>query len=148
MLLQDMILRCVNNNEECNKTVTIQKTLTQDYGMCYHFQQDSKVKSSGSRYGLQVLFNLEAYDSIGLFTPNDGLKVFFTAHGEPDRYGDVVVDWTSEISLSPGFDHSIKLKPQKIVKKGKPYSDCEDYGTGALRGFNTRDDCQQSCFLR
>ena len=132
----------------CNETITVLQSPSQDYGMCYHFQQKFQVNSSGPAYGLQVVFNLESYESIGLFTANGGLKVFFTAPGKLDQNGEIVVDWTSELNLSPGFDHAIKLHPQEITKKGKPYSDCEEYGTGDLEGFNTRDDCQRFCLLR
>ena len=75
--------------------------------------------------------------------------MFLTAPGKVDRFGDVMVDWTSEINLSPGFDHAIKLTPQEITKKGYPYSSCEEYGREMdLEGFSTRADCQRFCLLQ
>ena len=41
--------------------------------------------ASGPTYGLQVLFDLETYETMGLFSPNSGLKLFLTEPGTTDQ---------------------------------------------------------------
>ena len=145
---QDLVVTCMNSNKPCNSSVTVIEKLSQSFGRCYSFVQSSSVEVSGPTGGLAVLFNLESYDTVGLYTPESGLKVFLTPAGMTDRNGEVFVDWSSEINLSPGFDHSISVHPRRLNKLTQPYSQCESYGEGWLAQYNTKSECQRFCLLR
>ena len=142
------MVTCVNNNKPCNQSVTVVEKLSQSFGRCYSFVQSSSVESSGPSAGLAVLYNLESYDTIGLYTPESGLKLFLTPAGLKDQEGEIFVDWSSEINLVPGFDHSISVHPRKLTKLSQPYSSCEKYSEGKLSGYNTKKECQDFCLLR
>ena len=95
----------------------------------------------------QVLFNIEFYDSMGLFSPNSGLKLYLTPAEWKNESGGMFVDWNSGINLSPGFDHSITVHPKTMSKLSHPYSDCEFYRKGKMWMFNTKEQCQAECQL-
>ena len=140
-----MIIKCTANNKDCARNVMINQTVTQDYGNCYSFTNREAVSTSGKNYGLRLWFNLEVYDTLGLFTPTSGLKMFITAPGLTDQNGNIFVDYTSELSLPPGFEHLVSVQPTHIEKLADPFSDCENYGEGRLRDYNTRYECLAYC---
>ena len=131
------MLLCASNNKRCNEMVTVVETLSQEYGRCYSVIQNSSVRASGHTYGLQILFNLELYESMGLYVPTSGLKLYLTSQGLSDE-NSAFVDLSSEVNLPPGFDHSLIVHLKLLSKLSHPYSDCETYGKGRLWRFNTK----------
>ena len=105
------------------------------------------IKTGTCSIVLQVLFNIEFYDSMGLFSPTSGLKLYLTPAGWKSQSGGTFVDWNSAINLSPGFDHSITVHPKTMSKLSHPYSACEFYRKGKLWMFNTKEQCQTECQL-
>ena len=140
-----MIIKCSADNKDCDQSITVNYTVSQDYGNCFSFTYKKPVTTSGKNYGLQIWYNLEAYDSLGLFTATSGLKLFLTTPGLIDRNGNVFVDLTSELSLPPGFEHMVSVQPNNVQKLVEPYSTCENYGEGTVHIYNTRDDCLRHC---
>ena len=147
LFLQDLVVQCFNNNEPCNRTVNVTDVYSQDYGRCYSFIQNSSVTASGITYGLQILFNLETFDNLGLFTPNSGLKLYLSPPTMTEQFDATFVDWKAEINLAPGFEHAIAVHPKQLTKMSHPYSDCHEYKTGDLHLFNTKEECQSFCLL-
>ncbi|XP_075247907.1 degenerin mec-10-like isoform X2 [Convolutriloba macropyga] len=145
---EDLILKCMSNNKPCNESVIVNSTVSQEYGNCYSFTQVDHVTTGGHTYGLNIWFNLEVYDTLGLFTPTSGLKMYVTAPGLTNRYGDLFVDLTSELNLAPGFAHSVSVQPNKINKLSAPFSDCRPYKEGDLSMFNNKHECQIDCINR
>ena len=94
-----------------------------------------------------MLFNLESYDVMGLFIPDSGLKLYLTPPGLSDQFGDVFVDWSSEINLPPGYDHALTVHLRELSKISEPYSDCQDYKKTDLYKFNTKRECEHFCLL-
>ena len=140
-----MILQCIANNKPCNEFVIVNATVSQEYGNCFSFTQPEPVTTSGQTYGLNIWFNLESYDTLGLFTPTSGLKMYVTTPGSTNKYGQTFVDWTSEINLAPGFAHSVSVRPNQISKLSEPFSDCKTYKEGPLELFNNKYECQNDC---
>ena len=134
------------NDNPCERYVDINETYSQDYGMCYTFKMQQPVMNSGRSYGLSFIFNLAVYDSLGMYTTTAALKMFLTPNGnlEESEY----VDWSHEISLQPGYDHSISVHPQQIHKLSAPFSNCEYYGHGPLSAYHDRYECQFQCNQR
>ena len=142
-----MVVTCVNNNKVCNESLQIEEVLSQAYGKCFSFIQNSTVVASGPAYGLQLLFNLEINENMGLFSPRSGLKLYLTPPGLFGAAEDLYVNWDSEINLTPGSEHSISVHPKKVTKLGLPYSDCEIYTNGRLEVYNSQRECQKICLL-
>ena len=143
-----MVLQCTNNNKPCNESLLIEDVISQDYGRCYSFIQNSSVAASGRTYGLKVTFDLEIHETMGLFSPNSGLKLYLTQPGLVGDTNDSYVSWESEINLPPGFDHSISVHPKEVLKLGEPFNDCEVYTSGRLKGYHSEKECQTICHLR
>ena len=133
------------NNRPCEESVEIVETQSQAYGKCFSFVRDKPVTTSGQSYGLKLSYNIEVYDTIGLVTLNSGLKLYATPPGHYDWNGDIYIEKASEMSLAPGLEYSISVKPSKMEKLGAPYSDCENYKVGKLQNFNSKLDCQTFC---
>ncbi len=142
---QDLVIKCIANNKPCAQSAQMQQTVSQDFGNCFSFNFNQPVTTSGRTYGIQIWFNLEVYDTLGLFTPNSGLKLYVTSPGLTDQNGDVFVDLSSEINLAPGFDHSVSVQPKTTNKLPLPYSLCEHYKEGRLANYNTKLECQTEC---
>ena len=123
----------------------IEDTYSQDYGMCYTFKFRRPTTNSGRNFGLSFIFNLEVFDYLGLFTMAAGLKMFVTHRDNNDGKNSSFVDWSNELNLPPGFDHSVSVHPMKMEKLAAPYSDCASYGEGSLASFENKEDCQFKC---
>ena len=143
-----MILQCANNNKPCHENLLIKEVLSQESGLCYSFIQNTSVTASGRTYGLRVTFDLEIYDTMGLFSPNSGLKLYLTQPGLFGDADDPYVSWESEVNLPPGFDHSISVHPKQVSQLGYPFNECELYTAGKLKQYHTDKECLTTCLLR
>ena len=75
---QNLIVKCYFMGLPCAEILEIQHHVNQEYGNCFSFTYQDPVKTTGQKVGLTVWFNLEVYDTLGLFTPNSGLKMYIS----------------------------------------------------------------------
>ncbi len=141
-------MKCVANNKPCSESTRMRHTVDQNFGNCFSFNYNQPVTTGGTTYGIQIWFNLEVYDTMGMFTSNSGLKLYVTSPGRVNQYGDVFVDLSSEINLSPGFDHSVSVRPRTINKLPHPFSSCQLYKEGTFKNYNTKRECEADCLGR
>ena len=100
----------------CAETLEVVQNFSQQFGICHLFVENSSVASSVPFYGLQVLFDIESDDSVGLFWLKSALKLFLTKPGLKNGNWNLSVDWTTDVKLAPGFEDLLSVYPKLVTK--------------------------------
>uniref|UniRef100_A0A914D1A0 Amiloride-sensitive sodium channel n=1 Tax=Acrobeloides nanus TaxID=290746 RepID=A0A914D1A0_9BILA len=121
--LDEFVLRCSFNSEDCDLKRDFQIHLDPEFGNCYTFNFNDSVELKNSRagpmYGLRLLLNVNQSDYLPT-TEAAGIRLVVHEQNQepfPDTFG---------YSAPTGFVSSFGLKTKVLHRLDAPYGKCSD----------------------
>ncbi|CAD5218834.1 unnamed protein product [Bursaphelenchus okinawaensis] len=121
--LNEFVLRCSFNGEDCDEERDFQLHMDPEFGNCYTFNFNDSVELKNSRagpmYGLRLLLNVNQSDYL---PTTEAVGVRLVVHEQdqepfPDTFG---------YSAPTGFVSSFGLKTKVLHRLDAPYGKCSD----------------------
>ncbi|VDM44692.1 unnamed protein product [Toxocara canis] len=144
--LEEFVLRCSFNSEDCNLERDFKLHMDPEYGNCYTFNFNDSVELKNTRagpmYGLRLLLNVNQSDYLPT-TEAAGVRLVVHEQDQepfPDTFG---------YSAPTGFVSSFGLKTKVLQRLDAPYGLCSD--TFRPEGYiyeehYSPEGCYRNCF--
>jgi acid-sensing ion channel 5 len=134
--LEEIMLDCFFNMNQCNLSKDFELYYDSNYGNCFRFNTSDKY---AYRSGQMSSINMEIW--IGNLTQADDDLSFENGYTIFISNGSVDSNIAEGIKISPGYATNIALTRSFVSKQPKPYSEC----TANLNRINSYDS---ECYIR
>ncbi|XP_077862658.1 uncharacterized protein LOC144344653 [Saccoglossus kowalevskii] len=146
--LNDFVLECTFDGNQCNMSSDFKEFYDDRYGNCFQFNPYNNEgrnglysMKTGAKYGLTMTLFTEQDEYISIYGRDSGARVVIHHPTVPP------LPWSEGITIPPGMITSLGLKETRISRQPYPYGNCTqqtDFKT-VYGSFYSQTVCDESC---
>ncbi|XP_070575721.1 uncharacterized protein [Ptychodera flava] len=143
--IEDFILECQFDGNECDLQRDFRVYQDEKYGNCFQFNYADTEKlvttKAGVNYGLKMTLYTEQNEYISTYGRDSGARVVIKTPGVPS------IPSSEGFTILPGMISSVGIRENRIKRQPKPYGDCrEESSYESLFGNKYSETaCEETC---